>query len=179
MILAGGALAAAACGDNPRDVGPDDATSDDASEFPNLFCCNANPDPCCSCDPDAAPSAECQAERTCVAEGGVVGNAFDPFRGCFPADASSAEASQDASSADAGPDDDVVVLTSCCNANPDPCCMCLDAAIDPTNCDQERVCEAQGGTWMGYLHSADGSVTVCAFHDGGPLDAGLDVDGHD
>ena len=80
MILAGGALAVAACGasaqgsstfspDATSERGPSDAAP--AGEEPD-FCCNANPDPCCEyqyCG--AALTPACASELACRADGGT------------------------------------------------------------------------------------------------------------
>jgi hypothetical protein len=56
---------------------PEAATSDDLADVIPISCCNANYDPCCSCDgPDAdlattSDPAGCAMERSCQAEGGT------------------------------------------------------------------------------------------------------------
>jgi len=78
MVLAGGAVATAACGSAstnssfPRsDAGEaTDATTGDAiSDGFVVQCCNANPDPCCTCEADASPTAQCAQELACKEAG--------------------------------------------------------------------------------------------------------------
>src|SRR5580704_13028085 len=100
LVLAGGALAPAACS----------ATSGGGGPPGGEFCCNANPDPCCESDYcGGAVTDEC----TCKKKGGdYMNRGPDGGLACilpgevgFPSDAA--------------PDDTGI---SCCNANPDPCC---------------------------------------------------------
>ena len=57
----------------PRDAGQGDATP--------TFCCNANPDPCCSYLNCAGPmTTECSNELACEGDGGT----WNPFSGFGP-----------------------------------------------------------------------------------------------
>jgi hypothetical protein len=76
----------------PADAGPTDA-SDDAPSF--LFCCNANPDPCCpiaycsaGLGPDAAIYVTCEQKRTqCESMNGYYASQPDGSLGCTPTSA--------------------------------------------------------------------------------------------
>jgi hypothetical protein len=161
MILAGGALAAAACGDSAATVseagttgaeggaGSDVGATPDASDrdtgvFTGGFCCNANGDPCCPflyCD--AGISSECVQKMACEADGGT----WDfSVQGCSTRDAGTADASNSDAPSDANAD--VVISPFCCNANADPCCTYLHCGASLTaQCGQELACQADGGTW--------------------------------
>ena len=89
MILAGGALAATACGGST--AAPGTAGSGDNSEFGGVggdatggdatagsssagVCCNADPDPCCTCTgeiTEADPESACGHDLACQAAGGT------------------------------------------------------------------------------------------------------------
>ncbi len=85
MVLAGGALAAGACSGggatNAADAGVpssphESGASDDASEGIGSggVCCNADPDPCCTCTgeiTEAAVDSPCGRELACQAAGGT------------------------------------------------------------------------------------------------------------
>jgi hypothetical protein len=170
MILAGGAVAAAACSGGVE-VGSNDASSDatgGGSSSVNFGdatgCCNANGDPCCVylyCTPDATPSSDCIKERECESDGGVWDYNFSNT--CKLPDAAPQDASQD------GPQDApgiIDVTLSCCNANPDPCCETLHCGAPMTlTCSRELACQADGGTW----NFVDGGCALAG-------DAGADGD---
>ncbi len=150
MLLAGGAVAVAGCGDHASKGAAGDADTDgsgyvcctnggadpcigsvdfsacqqaetacesdggsfnvaaESCEFANVPCCNANPDPCCTCDGTPMNAAECVAEMACQADGGVYDSLLlitatgSSPPGCrFPGDAGST----DAAPGDAGPAD--------------------------------------------------------------------------
>jgi len=182
MILAGGALVAGACVDHGTDVVANVQPS------PSYACCNANYDPCCTCDGlDAAiDPVACSQQTACEADGGAV--VFDVLGG-----SSRCELPQDAAPADdastVGPSDgaDDVVPMSCCNANYDPCCACdgPDAALEttayPPECAVERACVADGGTYDALnTPQPDGSYLGPHCAPGPrPGDGGADGDGHD
>jgi hypothetical protein len=155
MVLAGGALAAAACSDSSQ--------SQNTPTGPT-FCCNANPDPCC-------PYLHCgeplNAACACKLDGGVLSS--NSGECSFVADAGPTDAAIDAVDAGAGADADANVF--CCNANPDPCCPSMYCNAPPNAaCD----CKMAGGTWT---YGSDGG---CAFPpEAGPSDASVDGDGHD
>ena len=112
MVLAGGAVTTAACGSastnssfarsdagEATDATAGDAMTDgggiDTSAFPG--CCNANPDPCCTCEADASPTAQCAQELACKEAGTWDAQAYacdppadagDSGGGDAPADAS-------------------------------------------------------------------------------------------
>ena len=153
MILAGGALATAACSSSG---------SGGVS-----FCCNASSDPCCTCDGVAENPPACQQKLACEAEGG----SFDTFNvECsFPAEAGGGFV-PDEDASDAPPD--VTPFTSpgmCCNANPDPCCQ---IGYCDGNMTAYAICEAcadAGGKFVASV-SATCSVPLGS----GPSDAGAD-----
>jgi hypothetical protein len=182
MIVAGGALVAAACSGNGATGSAQD--SPDVGDPAQKFCCNASSDPCCylSCDPDAAITPACEAQNQCFNNGGVIG----PNGQCGPAEpqalpepeAGSPDAqTSDAGPMDAGPLDDGPVDAGptdadipdvhpgffCCNANPDPCCPIAYCAggVGPdaapyVTCEQNRTqCESTNGY---YEHQPDGSL---------------------
>jgi hypothetical protein len=117
MVLAGGALTAAACSTSSSgstfDSGVVDARSgpgNDAADDVAMinFCCNANPDPCCAylhCD--ASLTMACSQEMACETEGGTWdgnseecsfghdGGSSDAVAGDSATDASSGDASTD------------------------------------------------------------------------------------
>ncbi len=174
MILAGGALAATACGgltaaqadgasatsDAGRDAkdkasGDDGRSSDDVEDIVNC-CVNAATDPCSdpcfgSGGPDAATCVSCrQAETACEAMNGFYQTQVDGTLGCAffgnnqPPDAGPTDAAAD-----------VQFQFPCCNANPDPCCPIAycsggvgpDASIYLT-CEQNRTqCESMNGDY--------------------------------
>src|ERR1700733_5897730 len=84
MVLAGGALAAAACG--PSTASPSDAGSDATSGDDFAFCCNASSDPCCalSCGvgADAAAYGACEENLTDCGVNGTYGQRLDGTTGC-------------------------------------------------------------------------------------------------
>lgn len=107
MLLAGGALATAACSSassgtgatgsdagNPGSDASTDAGSSDVTVggFDGSGCCNAAPDPCCEylyCDASISPT--CSQEMTCEAEGGMWS-----YSGCsLTQDAGTGDASED------------------------------------------------------------------------------------
>jgi hypothetical protein len=142
MMLAGGAVALG--------VGYDVACTPSSEAN---FCCNANGDPCCAVENCGAPmNPECQAERSCVADGGDYENGSCLY--------------------DAG---DAAVTPPpfpCCNANGDPCCTFLhcDAGITP-QCQAELAC-IDAGLW-------DAGALVCVAptdDDASTEDAGADAD---
>jgi hypothetical protein len=184
MVLAGGALAVAACGDNGSSVseagiGSEAGVGSDAGALapdsgaigPGAFCCNANGDPCCPvlyCD--AAMSAACSAEMACQAEGGTW--SFGVQDCSFPGDGGPSDAPADGAPsdapADAAPSDAPSDASTgcdapffCCNLNPDPCCQYLHCCGPLTaTCSQELACQAEGGTWnLGTGCSHDGGQT--------------------
>jgi hypothetical protein len=78
----------------------------------------------------------------------------------------------------------------CGNANPDPC-ICGRPDADPMlamQCDAERACQADGGSWFAFYEYDQHNVLVASPHcegpDGGPAvdsaddgsDAGADAD---
>jgi hypothetical protein len=71
-----------------------------------------------------------------------------------PRDTASGDASSEVGS---GPDAEVIDGSSCCNADPDPCCYLRcggDAAPTPSSaCGQELACQADGGTWSLFYSS--------------------------
>jgi hypothetical protein len=88
MVLAGGALSATACGGSteaPVDAASHElsnrdavASGDDATSSGLTLCCNADPDPCCTCAgeiTDADPASACGQELACQAVGGT----WEPF----------------------------------------------------------------------------------------------------
>jgi hypothetical protein len=108
MLLAGGALAATACGastatqaDAASSETPDAASSggdgqsgDDAYTGTSFPCCNADPDPCCpmvcsgDVGPDAASYVDCEQNRTqCESMNGDYQPQPDGTLGCTQADA--------------------------------------------------------------------------------------------
>lgn len=121
MALAGGAVAAVACADNGVAGG-----SDASPEIGPDFCCNANPDVCCSMlcggeGPDSSPYVLCEQDRaTCLSHDGFYETLDDGGLGC-------------SFRPEGGP---------CCEANPDPCCTCggPDAALDPAGCAGKMAC---------------------------------------
>ncbi len=119
MLLAGGAVAAAACNGStasPADASPSDAPPNPGPESGG--CCNASPDPCCylACSgglgPDAAVTVACEQNRMdCEAMHGFYETQVDGSLGCTPlggpepGDASPTDAEAGASDADASPAD--------------------------------------------------------------------------
>jgi hypothetical protein len=186
MILAGGALAVAACGDNAAsiseagtgseagagsDAGSGTDSSDGSAFVPGFFCCNANSDPCCPflyCD--AGMTAACSEEMACQADGGTWSL---NSQSCSPGDAGPSDAPVDVVHGDAPSDGTTTDAPSdatgfdapffCCNANPDPCCVYLHCGGSLTaTCSQELACQADGGTWnlgTGCSTSQDGGQT--------------------
>jgi hypothetical protein len=72
----------------------------------------------------------------------------------------------------------------CGNANPDPC-ICGRQESDPavkTQCDQERACQADGGTWNPYTEETSSGTVIsaphCEYPDGGS-DAAISDGGMD
>ena len=180
MVLAGGAVAAAACGGN--ETAAQNTTEPDAS-VASPFCCNGASDPCSyrSGDPDASITPACERENDCLNAGGTIG----PDGVCdVPSDAQPLPApeagSPDAETPDGGPVDagpadaaeDVTFSSSCCNANPNPCCPMAycsggvgpDAAVY-LSCEQNRTqCESKDGF---YETQPDGSVGCTPLGAGG------------
>lgn len=126
MVLAGGALAAVACGDSAGTAGStaneggEDApygitTLDDVN-----FCCNVNPDPCCPvlhCGAAMNAACACQmaggtttgggANAACSfpGEAGLLDGDASGDSGPVPQDAGPSDASSEVSSGEAGPGD--------------------------------------------------------------------------
>jgi hypothetical protein len=142
MILAGGAVLAAACS----------STSQPGSPGPN-FCCNANGDPCCqylNCGGSLTPA--CSEKMACEADGGTWNYGTD---GCGVVVEAGPDAIADspADAPDTQPD------PFCCNAASDPCCRYLNcgAALTP-ECSAELACKSDGGTYSAFPYTdADGS----------------------
>jgi hypothetical protein len=178
MVLAGGAMAAAACADNagaPANL---------------LFCCNASSDPCCqlacgSEGPDASAYVLCEQDRTsCQSRDGLLLTMDDGALDCMllpetgllfsPSEAGPSDAASEANSFPSS--------AGCCNANPDPCCYmtCGDAGPDSSAydlCEQDRAtCQSHDGF---YESLDDGALGCSFFPEAGPSDAGDGGDGHD
>jgi hypothetical protein len=187
IVLAGGAIAAAACADNAG------TSTDAAHTFGGDACCNGSPDPCCQVLGCGEPMT---AACACQMDGGTPNYSVDgsdsvflgtnsPAVTCsFPGDAGPNDAAADGDGgrpSDALPDivNTFPDVSFCCNANPDPCCQFLHCggAMTP-QCSVELACQADGGTWSEFVQFADGSVgPSCLPGDAGPGDAG--GDGHD
>jgi hypothetical protein len=116
ILLAGGALSAAACGETTTSTGTqaDAAEEDDGMTLPFIPCCNVNPDPCCplGCQDANSPDyLSCEVRRnTCESAGG----SYNYLMVCtFPADAGLVDGPADAGvetsvvdgASDAGPAD--------------------------------------------------------------------------
>jgi hypothetical protein len=166
MILAGGALAAAACSGSTTSMADGDAASGStmpsgsSSSSGGCVGCNSGPDPCVYEGDAYWCGVGIPVEPSPSAEDGSAADAA-------PADASPSEAgAHDGSAPDAGPadaTDEVPVVSFCCNANPDPCCPIAycsggvgpDASIYLT-CEQSRTqCESMNGL---YERQPDGSL---------------------
>jgi hypothetical protein len=160
MVLAGGALAATACGAStatPTDAGSDATSSagDDGSVV-SFGCCNANSDPCCalSCGPEqnAASYMACEENRTDCGVNETFGQLVSGDMGCVS-----------------------LVQSGCCNANPDPCCpigYCSpDAGPDSSayiDCEQDRSeCEALDASY-GFQGDGIGCSVPLGPGDAGP-----------
>ncbi len=183
MVLAGGALATAACGGSTAAQAdlPSSATSNpggdaaapgdggSSDDVPVNCCMNAAPDPCsdvCSGNAGDAVCTSCeQARAACLAMNGFYEIQSDGSLGCTrfgpPVDAGAGPS--DAAPTDPGPTDASFSEEGCCNANPDPCCAIAycsggvgpDAAIYVT-CEQSRAqCESMNGY---YVSRPDGSL---------------------
>ncbi len=190
MVLAGGALAAAACADN---VG---TAADAAHSFGGDACCNASPDPCCqvlSCGEPMTAACACQMEggtpSYSIADGSFPITSLNPTTSpnlscSFPGDAGPADAGPDGDGSqvpqDAGPS---YSSDGCCNANPDPCCLVL-------GCGEPMfaacACQMEGGTPNYSIGDSGGYYAItspnvsCLFPGDAALnDAGTGGDGHD
>lgn len=160
MVLAGGALAATACGPStatPTDAGSDATSSAGDDGGVSFGCCNANSDPCCAlnCGPEqnAAQYMACEVNRMDCGPNETFGQLVSGAMGCV---------SQ--------------VQSGCCNANPDPCCpigyCSADAGPDSSayiDCEQgQSQCEALDAS---YGFQPDGSIgcsVPLAARDAGP-----------
>jgi hypothetical protein len=164
MVLAGGALAAAACSGGGPNAGPSDASPDVfESGFP---CCNANSDPCC-------PSKYCgepvSAACACQLDGGAW--TYEGQGRCSAGDASPADAGGPTDAAPDVPDYDGAF---CCNANPDPCCP---STFCGATVNVACACQLEGGAWN--YSPADGGPSCTFSGEAGPSDAGARADGQD
>jgi hypothetical protein len=83
LVIAGGALAATACGSNSASDGQADASGGDDADFP-ITCCNAISDPCCYliCTGDPRYASCEQAETACSSKGGIYEEESDGSIGC-------------------------------------------------------------------------------------------------
>ncbi len=155
MLLAGGSLAAVACGSNAHEspvdggldaTGADATASDDGDDGDGgvtigpSFCCNANPDPCCymACPPESPDSSDyvgCEVARSaCEAHWGSYGTLDDGGFGCEPYTVPSnftfnaqGEPSCGAMSCNLGP----TYETCCLGATGDATCVDAGAACPP------------------------------------------------
>jgi hypothetical protein len=167
MILAGGALAATACGPStvtPTNAGADATSSagDDAGLADTKVCCNANPDPCCAlmCDPEpnVAAITACEENRMKCGVNERYGDQANGAMGCVSLEQPEA---------------------GCCNANPDPCCpmgYCGgDAGPDSSvyiDCEQGRSeCEALDASYGSLGDGSIGCRVLLGAGDAGPPDA--------
>lgn len=158
MLLAGGAIASAACGgvhgSDFDAAASDDATTDSGQdagdELPSTGnpCCNADPDPCCAYELcEASLTTACAREIQCQEAG--LWDASSYACEMPPVDGGQVDADLDVVSS-GGP---------CCNGNPDPCCpfeLC-DAAASP-----QCTCELEGGVWNGQAGYDDAGQLVGA-----------------
>jgi hypothetical protein len=172
MLLAGGVLAHAGCGD-PSEASK--AAASDADTDSGYVCCtNGGTDPCLG---SSAYSVCQQAESACGADGGsfIVGAGEDGGASWFCE----------------------LPLVECCNANPDPCCTCNGTPINATECGLEMACQAGGGTYdplsmegtsvdggiirtsPGCKYPADAGSADAGPGDAGPTGAGARAPGPD
>jgi hypothetical protein len=167
MILAGGALAITACGgstaapgtsgsgDNSQFGGDGgDATGGDptAGSSSAGVCCNADPDPCCTCMgeiTEADPESACGHELACQAAGGTWNPYDNSYNGVITPPHCEFEASDEtdaalesarASSLQCGGGtisgtgtDPCINAGGVCVQLPDPACCDLVPGFDPTN----------------------------------------------
>jgi hypothetical protein len=173
MIVAGGALAATACGGA---TGAQSGANPDATANQGEFCCNANGDPCCpmSCGSGGvnAPSyVACeQSETECSDKQGRFAVDTEGTTACAPPPAPAD------GSVDSGPP--VTETSGCCNANPDPCCPILCGDEDPdaapyVACEQDEAeCKAMHGVFEYGSRVCTGADASVPPPDAGPVDAG-------